>query len=112
MASRPPNARANLARVAARAGARGYEARRAERPYRAWYKTARWRRIRREQLDKEPFCWMCRERGVVTWATICNHSTPHRGDPARFWAGPFDSLCKPCHDGEQQRRELAADRAP
>jgi 5-methylcytosine-specific restriction protein A len=48
----------------------------------------------------------CLERGVVTPATICDHVEPHRGDVNKFWLGPFQSLCKPCHDGDKQRLEV------
>ncbi|MDR3512644.1 MAG: hypothetical protein P4L73_13495 [Caulobacteraceae bacterium] len=110
MARKPPNARSNLTKVAARAGAQGYEQRRAERAWRGWYKTKRWTRIRADQLEREPWCWRCLEAGIRTWATVCNHTIPHRGDPVRFWTGPFDSLCKHHHDSDQQRAELEADR--
>jgi hypothetical protein len=41
-------------------------------------------------------------------ATVCDHVTPHRGDVAKFWSGPFQSLCQPCHDREKQRAEAAS----
>jgi 5-methylcytosine-specific restriction protein A len=70
-----------------------------------WYKTARWQRRRRQQLERDPLCWMCKRDGRVTLATIANHKIPHRGDPELFWHGELDSLCKPHHDGEQQSVE-------
>lgn len=73
--------------------------------YRGWYKLARWRRIRAGQLAKEPLCRMCSVMGRVTAATICDHAEPHRGDPVKFWAGPFQSLCKTHHDGAKQAWE-------
>jgi hypothetical protein len=30
-------------------------------------------------------------------ATECDHIQPHRGDPVKFYSGPFQSLCKSCH---------------
>jgi 5-methylcytosine-specific restriction protein A len=74
-------------------------------PWDSWYKTARWQRLRRQQLEREPLCWMCKRDGRVTPATVANHKTPHRGDPELFWRGVLDSLCKPHHDSEQQSRE-------
>lgn len=71
--------------------------------YRAWYRTARWQRLRSEQLRDEPLCAMCARQGRVTAATVCDHVERHNGDPVKFWAGPFQSLCKPHHDqGKQQ----------
>src|SRR5262245_50671815 len=67
-----------------------------------WYSTARWARIRRHQLLKHPLCKYCAERGIVTPATICDHVEPHYGDVNKFWLGPFQSLCKQCHDSTKR----------
>jgi 5-methylcytosine-specific restriction protein A len=74
-------------------------------PWRRWYKLARWQAIRRSQLTRHPLCQMCEPQGVVTSATVCDHVEPHRGDPHRFWSGPFQSLCKPHHDRDKQALE-------
>jgi 5-methylcytosine-specific restriction enzyme A len=50
-------------------------------------------------------CHMCKQRGVDRPATVCNHIIRHDGDYARFWHGPFNSLCKSCHDSDMQRIE-------
>jgi 5-methylcytosine-specific restriction protein A len=68
--------------------------------YKAWYKTARWQRLRELQLGEHPLCAFCKRI-----ANVCDHEQPHRGDEERFWAGPFQSLCKPCHDSDKQRIE-------
>lgn len=73
--------------------------------YRAWYSTSRWLRIRAAQLAAEPLCRFCLARGIVTPATVCDHVEPHRGDEARFYGGPFQSLCVDCHDTDKQRIE-------
>lgn len=73
--------------------------------YRAWYKTARWRAIRMTQLTAFPLCERCESRGVVTEATVCHHTTAHKGDPVIFWGGPFASSCADCHDVDEQRIE-------
>jgi 5-methylcytosine-specific restriction endonuclease McrA len=72
----------------------------------AWYSSARWARIRRYQLLKHPLCKFCLERGVVTPAETCDHIEPHRGDVNKFWLGPFQSLCKQCHDSTKRFVEL------
>lgn len=91
----------------ARAAARRASDRRraAESETRRLYGTEAWKRLREAQLRAQPLCEMCLARGVETPATVCNHAIPHRGDVARFWAGPFESLCKPCHDGPVQSEE-------
>lgn len=71
-----------------------------------WYKTARWQRIRRLQLAREPLCAMClKEGGRPTVARVCDHVEPHRGDPDKFWNGPFQSLCFEHHNSDKQRIE-------
>lgn len=84
--------------------------RRKSKPWRAWYNTPAWRAIRAAQLAAKPLCERCEARGRVTPATTVNHKVPHRGDWNLFIAGPFESCCKPCHDGEVQREERRAAR--
>ena len=69
------------------------------------YYTARWSRIRHRQLALYPVCKYCEQLGHTTKATICDHIEPHRGDVRKFWAGPFQSTCKHCHDSHKQRLE-------
>lgn len=74
-------------------------------PWRAWYGTARWRKVRETQLKAHPYCVMCEAEGRLTRATVCDHITPHRGDEYRFWFGPYQSLCPSCHSRGKQRIE-------
>lgn len=48
---------------------------------------------------------MCKRIGRKTKATVVDHVEPHRGDPVRFFRGPFQSLCKPHHDSVKQSFE-------
>jgi 5-methylcytosine-specific restriction enzyme A len=73
--------------------------------YRAWYRTTRWKALRLAHLKAEPFCRYCRDRGERTRATVCDHVERHGGNEVRFWAGPFQSLCKADHDASKQREE-------
>lgn len=73
--------------------------------YQAWYKTARWQSLRAYHLTVEPLCRMCLGHGRTTPATIVHHVEPHKGDPSKFWNGPFASLCAPCHDSKAQSIE-------
>lgn len=73
--------------------------------YKAWYKTARWQRLRASHLADNPLCVMCWNEGRTTIATICDHEKPHRGDETKFWAGPFQSLCASHHNSDKQRIE-------
>jgi hypothetical protein len=53
-------------------------------------------------------CARCSRIEADTSKLICDHVEPHRGDVEKFWAGPFQTLCKGCHDGEKQKEEVAA----
>lgn len=82
--------------------------RRAEKPWRAWYKMKAWcgpggRRL--TQLAKVPWCEPCERDGKVSNATVANHLIPHRGDPYLFWHGALESVCKTCHDSKIQSAE-------
>jgi 5-methylcytosine-specific restriction protein A len=71
--------------------------------YHQWYSTYRWQRLRKQQLGRHPLCAMCLPKAVP--ARVCDHIEPHKGNVDKFWNGPFQSLCKPCHDGLKQRIE-------
>jgi 5-methylcytosine-specific restriction protein A len=74
--------------------------------WRRWYSTARWRRVRKTQFGKQPLCERCEAKGFRIVATICDHDDPATKLSAEtFFAGPFSSLCKPCHDGPKQSQE-------
>ena len=76
-----------------------------------WYGLAAWERRAAAQLQSEPLCRFCHERGTVTAATVADHVEPHRGDWNEFALGKLQSLCKACHDSGKQREELYGFRA-
>lgn len=85
---------------------RDVDANRRSTPWRAWYKTPRWRNLREAQLYQQPLCQMCLEDEVVEAATVCDHITPHRGNEELFWSGPFQSLCAHHHNSDKHREEM------
>ena len=78
-------------------------------PWRAWYKTVRWQRLRWACLVRDLFTcqWPgCGRAEADTSQLVADHKRPHRGDPALFWdAGNLQCLCKPHHDSAKQREE-------
>jgi 5-methylcytosine-specific restriction protein A len=74
-------------------------------PWRAWYGLPIWKQIRKQQLHAKPLCERCEAKGRVTAATVVNHVDRHRGNWQRFITGPFESLCKSCHDRDAQAEE-------
>ena len=75
------------------------------RPLAELYTHSRWRTLRKRQLTREPLCRFCEREGKVRLATIVDHVEPHCGDLVKFWAGPFQSLCKLHHDSDKQALE-------
>jgi hypothetical protein len=71
-----------------------------------WYQTAIWKRIRRFHLRTEPLCRRCKARGLIVPARAVHHVEAHRGDWAKFIAGPFESLCTTCHNRDAQSEEV------
>ena len=65
--------------------------------------SARWREIRKLQLQRFPVCEDCERDGMVTVANEVDHNT---GDTARNLIGiELSSLCKSCHSRRTARRE-------
>ena len=89
---------------------REYEARRREqKPWRAFYKTAAWQRIRERRLAEDPLCRLCLARGEVTPADTVNHILRHGGDGDLFFDYEnTEAVCKRCHDVDVQRSERRA----
>lgn len=74
--------------------------------YRKWYKTKRWRRIRKEILGDDPMCVCPQCNGVGKPANVVDHIKPHRGDARLFWdRDNMQPLNKQCHDSWKQREE-------
>lgn len=82
-------------------------------PWRAWYKTARWQRLRLEILVRDGY--LCQATGVLLIgkapapdSPVVDHRRPHRGDPMLFWdPANLWSVSKAWHDREKQREERA-----
>lgn len=80
---------------------------------RAWrhlYKRVGWERLRRDQLESNPFCCFCAESTPLgempTVAEVVDHKTPHKGDERLFFdPNNLQSLCKLCHDSRKQKME-------
>lgn len=85
-----------------------YDKQRNEQPWRKWYNTTRWRKLRWTILLRDRFtCQMCGRIEGDTSKLVADHDTPHRGSERLFWdEGNLKTLCKsPCHDKHKQRQE-------
>jgi len=85
------------------------ERRRGNDPWRAWYGLKRWKDIRWDVLVRDLFtCQFCGHMERDTSLLVCDHVDPHRGDPVKFWNGPFETLCQQCHSIDKQSQESGA----
>ena len=83
-------------------------------PWRRWYKTARWRKLRESILLRDMFT--CQRTGVTLIgkhpepnSAVVDHIKPHRGDEALFWdEANLMSVSKQWHDGAKQAEEQAS----
>jgi len=68
-----------------------------------WYHTTLWRRLRLNQLDKEPLCYVHLRRGLERPATIVDHHIPFV-DSWELFIDPNNhrSICFPCHNSAKK----------
>jgi len=78
-------------------------------PWRAWYKTVRWRRLRWAILVRDLFTCQMPECGrLIANASdlVADHIKPHRGNETLFWDETnLQTLCRWCHSGPKQAEE-------
>lgn len=85
-------------------------------PWRAWYKTAEWQRLRLACFKRDRY--ICQRTGQVCIgkgndpdAPVANHKTPHRGDRALFFdLANLETVTKAVHDSLIQSEERRAPR--
>jgi len=74
--------------------------------YIKWYGLGIWKKLRLQQLTKEPLCHMCKSEGVIKPAKVANHTKAHKGDWSLFTdPNNLDSLCERHHNADQQSLE-------
>lgn len=77
-------------------------------PFRSWYKTARWVKMRARQLKKNPFCsdYFGDHGGSLVVANTADHIIPHKGDEVLFWdEDNLQSMCRTCHNKKTVKEE-------
>lgn len=80
-------------------------------PWRAWYKTARWQKLRAKVLKRD--LYTCQRTGVLLTGAypapnspVVDHKKPHRGDEALFWdENNLHAVSKAYHDKVKQAEE-------
>jgi 5-methylcytosine-specific restriction endonuclease McrA len=70
------------------------------------YNRARWKKMSRQQRQRQPLCAMCKARGIIAVAQVADHIRQHRGNEAFFYdPANLQSLCRRCHDTHKARAE-------
>lgn len=85
-------------------------------PWRAWYGTARWARLRSQVFVRDRF--VCQRTGELAIgkypadnSPVANHKVPHKGDERLFWdIDNIETVVKWFHDREIQAEEARAQR--
>lgn len=85
--------------------------RNAIKPWRNWYKLARWERLRQQAFVRDAF--ICQRSGVLCIgkhpepnSPVANHKRRHNGDPALFWdIDNIETVSKEVHDTIVQAEE-------
>lgn len=85
-----------------------------EKPWRKWYYTRRWKKLREEVLKRDLFT--CQKTGIICTgkhpaedSPVVDHKTPHRGNPVLFWdMNNLETVSKVYHDREKQKAERGA----
>jgi 5-methylcytosine-specific restriction endonuclease McrA len=83
-------------------------------PWKAWYKTKRWRDLKAEVHIRDNYT--CQRTGQLCGGTypapdspVANHKRPHRGDPALFWdPANVETVSKAVHDSAIQAEEQSS----
>lgn len=80
-------------------------------PWRAWYCTAEWKRLRLATFKRDGWTCQCgcgTKEGRSS-QLVADHKTPHRGDQKLFWdPDNLQTLTKACHDSRKQAEERRA----
>ena len=69
------------------------------------YHTRRWRAIREQQKERQPYCEECLKQGKYVDMVVCDHKITVKEMEAKgfdFWEASepnnLQSLCTPCHN--------------
>ncbi len=70
------------------------------------YKTARWKRLRKQHLARYPYCQCPHHLGQRVLGNVVDHIEPHRGDTRLFWnPDNLQTLTTQCHCSFKQSEE-------
>jgi len=68
-----------------------------------FYRSRRWRKVREQQLIREPLCRECLEAGVVKAAEMVDHIQPIKQGGDKYAPSNLQSLCNKHHNIKRGR---------
>lgn len=75
---------------------------------RAFYQSARWRKVRAMKLAANPLCETCEQAGRAVPADVVHHLFPLRDNPEKALRLEYlVSLCHACHNAVETELERA-----
>jgi 5-methylcytosine-specific restriction protein A len=63
----------------------------------SFYDSDAWRKLRKQQLSRQPLCAMCLQEGRFNKAQVADHVIPIRQGGGRLDINNLQSLCWSCH---------------
>jgi 5-methylcytosine-specific restriction protein A len=82
-----------------------------DKPWRNWYKTPGWAKLRHQVFLRDRYLCqrsqvLCIGKHPAPNSPVANHKQPHRGDPALFWdIDNIETVSKAVHDTLIQKEE-------
>ncbi|MBA7564371.1 HNH endonuclease [Candidatus Atribacteria bacterium 1244-E10-H5-B2] len=77
---------------------KAYQIRRTDIEEQTFYKSYRWRKLRKYKLSRDPLCAICLREEIVKEAAMVDHIKPIKNSGDLMAMDNLQSLCVPCHN--------------
>lgn len=69
------------------------------------YDTTRWKRVRKDFLQKFPLCEECLKKGIIKAAELVHHRKPIKDGGTEYDYSNLESICHECHNRLHRQME-------
>ncbi len=80
-----------------------YKNSRTDKEEQAFYKSYRWKRLRKYKLSRNPLCEICLRGGIVKEASLVDHIRPIKNGGDLMAVDNLQSLCVSCHNKKKAK---------
>jgi 5-methylcytosine-specific restriction protein A len=80
-----------------------YQKRRTDIEEQTFYRSYRWRKLRKYKLSRDPLCAICLREGIVKEATMVDHIKPIKNGGDLMAVVNLQSLCVSCHNRKKAK---------